>query len=157
MIKLLFIRLVTCFILLFSVTKMEAQTATNKGRNKTSLSTLNGSWRIVSINENGRINNRGQLSNIIAFNDGFYSWFGPDSTGNWNRGGAGTYEISGNTLKQEIQYSSWPERIGTTNLNEIQMKGDTVYLRFKQRINPKGEDITANFPASEYKWVKSKQ
>ncbi|MEJ7768635.1 MAG: hypothetical protein WKF89_12535, partial [Chitinophagaceae bacterium] len=63
-----FINLIACFILLFSVTKMEAQIATNNG-GRTSLSTLNGSWRIVSINENGKITNRGQLSNIIALND----------------------------------------------------------------------------------------
>ncbi|MEJ7914227.1 MAG: hypothetical protein WKF70_13790, partial [Chitinophagaceae bacterium] len=85
-----------------------------------------------------------------------YSWFGPDSTGNWNKGGAGTYEISGNTLKQKIQYSSWPERIGASSWNEFEIRGDTVYLRFKKRTNSKGEDITASFPVSESKWVKSK-
>jgi hypothetical protein len=150
-------------ILLLFFFNAEAQTVKSKSgknassKNASSLSMLNGSWRIVSINENGKITNRGQLSNIIALNDGFYSWFGPDSTGNWNKGGAGTYEISSNTFKQKIQYSSWPERIGTINWNEFQMKGDTLYVRFKKRINPKGEDVTANYPATESKWVRSEK
>src|SRR5215218_9265868 len=131
------------FLLLF--TKGSAQRLPQKSDN-TSGSALDGAWqRIYSYH--GNTATTGEPKEFVIMCDGFFSSVGQDSTGRWNVTHAGTFEVSGNILKNSLRYSSHPERIGATHWVEFEVNGDTLTLRFfKKFITAQGQDLTAQMP-----------
>ena len=143
------------FVLLY--TKGSAQKLPQKSDN-TSGSALDGAWqRIYSYR--GNTATTGEPKEFVIMYNGFFSSVGQDSTGHWNVTHAGAYEVSDNTLKNSIRYSSHPERIGATHWVEFEVKGDTLTLNwFRKFITPQGQDITAQMPKGvTSKYIRAKK
>ena len=87
----------------------------------------------------------------------FWIWFGPDSAGKWNQGGAGTYEIDGNIWKQKALYSFDPSRVGLIDWSKFEMREDTLYMQNYVKMFEKGKDITTYMPRRNVKWVRFKE
>jgi hypothetical protein len=155
--KQLLFKLISASLLFFIYINTKAQNSKSLSNKNSSSSILNGAWKMVSDNVNGHITlAKDQPLKIYVLCDGFWMWYGPDSTGNWNRGGAGTYEITDNIWKQKAVYSYDPDLIGTINWSRFEMKGDTLYMQNYVKLIYHGEDQTAGSPKREVKWIRYK-
>ena len=156
--KQLLLALVTVSFLFFICINTIAQNSKSLFSKSSSPSVLNGAWKMVYDNVDGKIMvAKDQPFKIYVLNDGFWMWFGPDSTGNWNQGGAGTYEIDGNIWKQKALYSFDPSRIGLINWSKFEMREDTLYMQNYVKMFEKGKDITTYMPKRNVKWVRFKE
>jgi len=151
------LKLMTASFLFFICINTIAQSSKNLSSKNSSLSILNGAWKMVYDNVNGKITvAKDQPLKIYVLNDGFWMWFGPDSAGKWNQGGAGTYEIDGNIWKQKAIYSFDPDRIGYINWSKFELRSDTLYMQNYVKMFYKDEEIKDN-PNRNVKWVRFKE
>lgn len=105
----------------------------------------------------GRTVTTGEPKEFIMLYNGFFSSVGQDSTGRWGNTHVGTYELSGKTMKSTVRYSSHPERIGSTQWVDYDIKGDTLTIKwFKKLLTADGQDLTAQMPKAESKYIKAK-
>ena len=156
--KQLLFKLISASFLLLTCINTIAQNSKNLSNKSSPISILNGAWKMVYDNENGHITvAKDQPLKIYVLCDGFWMWYGPDSSGNWNRGGAGTYEIADNMWKQKSLYSFDPSRIGYLNWSKFEMRGDTLYMQNYIKMFYKEEDVTTDFPKRNVKWVRHKK
>ena len=149
---------IALFTLIFLAGSGLAQSNKGKPNKGVTASTLNDAWqRIYSYH--GNTATTGEPKEFVIMCDGFFSSVGQDSTGRWNVTHAGTFEVSGNTLKNSLRYSSHPERIGATHWVEFEVNGDTLTLRFfKKFITAQGQDLTAQMPKDVIaKYVRAKK
>jgi len=118
---------------------------------------LEGAWQRIYYYD-GRKVTTGEPKEFLLLNNGFVSSVGQDSTGNWGNTHVGTYELSGNTIKSTLRYSSHPERVGSTQWMEYDIKGDTLTIKwFKKLVTAQGQDLTAQMPKAESKYVRAKK
>ena len=102
------------------------------------------------------VRDNGKSGQFKIFHDGFFSLVALDSSGKWLWAGAGTYSLDGNIYKENFRYSSVPEYIGVNDLQEYELKGDTLFTRgFTKVVFGNGEDKTASFPKFEEKRVRA--
>ena len=155
--KQLFFKIISASFLLFVYINTEAQNAKSLSDKNSPLSVLNGAWKMVYDNVDGKITlAKDQPLKIYVLNDGFWMWLGPDSSGKWNQGGAGTYEIDGNIWKQKSIYSFDPERIGYVNWSKFELRSDTLYMQNYVKMFYKDEEIKDN-PKRNVKWIRFKE
>ena len=155
--KQLLLKLITVSFLLSICIDTIAQNLKSPSKKNSSLSILNGAWKMVYDNVDGKITlAKDQSLKIYVLNDGFWMWLGPDSSGKWNQGGAGTYEIDGNIWKQKSIYSFDPERIGYVNWSKFELRSDTLYMQNYVKMFYKDEEITDN-PKRNVKWIRFKE
>jgi len=155
--KQLLLKLITVSFLFSICIDTIAQNLKSPSKKISSLSILNGAWKMVYDNVDGKITlAKDQPLKIYVLNDGFWMWFGPDSSGKWNQGGAGTYEIDGNIWKQKSIYSFDPERIGYVNWSKFELRSDTLYMQNYVKMFYKDEEIADN-PKRNVKWIKFKE
>ena len=104
------------------------------------------------------VRDNGKSGQFKIFHDGFFSLVALDSSGKWSWAGAGTYSLDGNIYKENFGYSSVPEYIGVNDLQEYELKGDTLFTRgFTKVVFANGEDKTASFPKFEEKRVRARR
>ena len=116
-----------------------------------------GAWQRI-YDFDGKETTTGEPKEFVILYNGFFSSVGQDSTGKWGNTHVGTYEISGNTMKNILLYSSHPERVGSTHWIEYDMKGDTLTIKwFKKLVTAQGQDITAQMPKAESKYIRAKK
>ena len=130
------------FITLISFSGVaEGQSSKIKSVSNTSVSSLNGCWKRISVIVNGKPE-ANPLEQIRLFNDGFYTYIGEDSAHNWTRTFGGTYDISNNIFKETTRYSSFPAVVGVTHWQEFKITGDTVSFKlFTKMIDPAGKEL----------------
>jgi hypothetical protein len=154
---------ISCFIL-FCLTQCSQTADKNQaettpaliGKNNTSA--LEGAWELVWEDTGGKIRSTGKPTQIKLFTDGYFSYLMQDSTGKWNYGGAGTYEVDGNTYKEKHLYSTIPEYVGATDWQEFEMQGDTlVFKLFSKVVLADGKDVTNQWPKIIEKRVRAKK
>ena len=80
------------------------------------------------------VRDNGKSGQFKIFHDGFFSLVALDSSGKWLWAGAGTYSLDGNIYKENFRYSSVPEYIGVNDLQEYELKGDTLFTRALQKL-----------------------
>ena len=103
---------------------------------------LDGAWQRTYYN-NGNMTTTGEPKEFLLLCNGFVSSVGKDSTGRWSTTNAGTYELTGNTIKSTLRYSSHTVRIGSTQWMEFNLKADTLtIIWFKKLVTAEGQDIT---------------
>jgi hypothetical protein len=147
---------IALFILLL-VNKVSAQSLQNNTDKDTYIPALNGAWERFYHND-GKTTTTGEPKEFVIVYDGFFSSIAQDSTGRWISTHAGTYEVSGNTMKNTLRYSSYPNRLGSIHWTEYELKGDTLVIKwFQKLINAQGQDITAQMPKSESRYVRAKK
>lgn len=121
-------------------------------------SDIEGAWELVWSKTNGKIDNLQKPMQLKLFPDGFFCLIMQDSTGKWNQAGGGTFETDGKTYKETFRYCTFPDWVGTTDWQEYELRGDTLYKRlFTKIVTSKGEDITAQYPKIEEKRVRAKK
>ena len=156
--KQLFFKLISASFLLFVDLNTEAQNAKSLPDKNSPLSILNGAWKMVYDNVDGKITvAKDQPLKLYVLCDGFWMWFGPDSAGKWNQGGAGTYEIVGDIWKQKSIYSFDPDRIGYINWSKFEFRNDTLYMQNYVKMFYKDVDETAYSPKRNVKWIRFKE
>jgi hypothetical protein len=154
------------FVATAIILSLPSCTGHTKGENKTLVSNtasaikneLEGAWELVSTTERPMANVKKPVQ-LKLFADGYFCLIMKDSTGKWSLASGGTYETNGNTYKETHLYVTIPEWIGTTDWQQFEIKGDTLYKKlFKKVVNSKGEDITAQFSTTiEEKRVRVKK
>lgn len=118
---------------------------------------LDGAWQRVYYHDGKKASTDEPKEFLLLYN-GFVSSVGQDSTGNWGNTHVGTYELSGNTIKSTLRYSSHPERVGSTQWMEYDMKSDTLTIKwFKKLVTAQGQDLTGQMPRTESKYVRAKK
>lgn len=133
--------------------KTAAQETTARSR-----SDIEGAWELVWSKTNGKADNLQKSLQLKLFCDGFFCLIMQDSTGKWNQAGGGTYETDGKTYKETFRYCIFPGWAGTTDWQEYELRGDTLYKKlFTKIVTSKGEDITAQYPKIEEKRVRAKK
>jgi hypothetical protein len=157
--KLLFLMFAVYLTFVSSLNSVDAQNSKKSIATSSPISVLNGGWQRIVVETDGKMESNYHVPQFRVCHDGFYSGLGQDSAGAWKVTYAGTYEISNNLWKEKILYCSNPDLIGTIHWQEFTMKGDTVILKyFNKLINPKGEDVTATQRSNrEAIWVRAKQ
>lgn len=141
--KLLFILIVAGLTSTLSSSTAKRQNSKTKPEQNSPLSILNGNWKRISIIVNGKTDNN-PLPQMRLFHDGFFSIIGQDSSHAWKITYGGTYEISGNIYKETMLYSTFPNIIGNTHWQELNIKGDTVTFKlFNKMIDATGKVIAA--------------
>lgn len=121
-----------------------------------SRSGIEGAWELVWSSVNGKVDTVTKPLQLKLFSDGFFCLIMKDSSGKWEVGSGGTYELEGQTYKETHKYSTVAEFIGATDWQEYELKGDTLYKKlFTKVVNAKGEDITSQFPKIEEKRVRA--
>jgi len=120
---------------------------------------LDGAWELVWSRTGDNVNNLKQPSQLKLFTDGHFCLIMQDSTGKWNMAFGGTYETDGTVYKETHLYATDPQWVGTTDWQQYEIKGDTLYNKlFTKIVNSKGEDITAQYPSNlEEKRVRAKR
>jgi hypothetical protein len=115
-----------------------------------------GAWQRTYYYD-GKKNTTGEPREFIMVFNGFFSSVGQDSTGKWVNTHAGTYELSGKTMKSTVRYSSHPERVGSIQWVDYDVKGDTLTIKwFKKLVTADGQDLTAQMPRAESKYIRAK-
>ena len=145
--------LVVCFILHLPFYTLKAQSTSKASVPSSSISALNGGWQRISVIVDGRVTKGAEQFRV--YHDGFFTILAKDSAGGWKDTHGGTYEIEGNLYKENILYSSFPDRMGVIHWQEFTMKGDTLTFKlFNKLINYKGNVTT--FPKMEMVCVRMK-
>ncbi len=153
---LLFINLLVVISLCFSY-GVQAQNRKNKSANKISISSLNGCWKRIGVITDGKPE-ADPLAQLRMFSGGFYTIIGQDTAHNWARTFAGIYEIENNLYKETCQYSSAPTLIGITHWQEIKLIGDTLNLKFfNKMIDSTGKQLPTPTYTREVVLVKMKR
>ncbi len=83
------------------------------------------------------------------FSNGYFALIAQDSTGKFDFGGYGKFELQGKTFKETFLYHNNPDYIDAMNWQEYELKGDTLYFRGFNKVIVKGIDSTASFPKIE--------
>ena len=145
-------------VVLFSLIVAAAQSSKRKLGNNTSVQDLNGGWQRV-YHHNGKIAITGEPKEFVVVYDGFFSSIGQDREGRWTNTHGGSYEISGNLMKNHLLYSSHTDRLGFTNWVEYELKGDTLTMKWniKKMITPQGQEINVEMPTTESKFIRKKR
>lgn len=146
------------FVLLFLFLAFINEAVAQSSRSKTGSypSALNGAWQRVYYN-NGKATTSGEPKEFALVHEGFFSSIGQDSTGRWNNTHGGTFEISGNLMKNKLLYTSHIDRIGSANWVEYELKGDTLIMNWSKKvITASGQDITARMPKAKSKFIRMK-
>ena len=130
------------FITLISFSGVaEGQSSKIKSVSNTSVSSLNGCWKRISVIVNGKPE-ANPLEQIRLFNDGFYTYIGEDSAHSWTRTFGGIYEVSNNMFKETTRYCTFPTVVGLTHWQEFKITGDTVSFKlFNKMIDPAGKEL----------------
>lgn len=143
-------------LLLFSALAHETIAQSSKSKTKDNRNSLNGAWQRVYY-FNGKTTTSGEPKEFAVVYDGFFSSVGQDSTGRWTHTHAGTFEISGNIMKNKLLYTSTIEAKGVTNWVEYELKGDTLVMNWSKKvITAGGQDITARMPKAKSKFIRVK-
>lgn len=96
-------------------------------------SPIEGSWELVSKQEEGKKAVLKSPQQFKVFNIGFFSYILCDTLGNFQNAGAGTYELNGNSYKETFKLYSDKKYNGATDWQEWEMKGDTlIFYGFKK-------------------------
>lgn len=126
-----------------------------------SKSDIEGAWELVWSKTNGKVDNLQKPLQLKLFVDGYFCLIMKDSTGKWSLASGGTYETDGNVYKETHLYPKqpeWAEWVGTTDWQEYELRGDTLYKKlFTKIVTSKGEDITAQYPRIEEKRVRARK
>jgi hypothetical protein len=135
-----------------------AQTPKRKLDNSAPVAALNGAWQRV-YHHNGKTVTTGEPKEFVVVHDGFFSSIGQNSEGRWANTHGGSFELSGNLMKNHLLYSSHTDRLGFTNWVEYELKGDTLMMKWnvKKMITPQGQEITVEMPTSESKYIRAKR
>src|SRR4030095_13859520 len=153
--KIFFIQCTVTLMTLFAVNIAAAQSSENSIGNNAA---VNGAWQRVYYDNGKTTTTTGEPKEFVVVHDGFFSSIGQDSSGRWSNTHAGTFEISGNIMKNHLLYSSHTERVGSDHWVEFELKGDTLTMKwFKKMITPQGQDITAQMPKAESKYIRAKK
>lgn len=149
--KTLLLLLAVCFFFAH-LTANAQQAPTKKAAHKVSetsrSSSITGTWKSVDDKE------------FAILSDGFFSSVAQDSTGIWRNTHAGTYTLEGNnSMTFKVLYSSFPERIGSTQTVDYEVNGDTLTMKwFKKLVDAKEGDITDRMPkGTQTKYVRARQ
>lgn len=125
---------------------------------QTSKPNIEGAWELIWSKTNGKVDNLQKPLQLKLFSDGFFCLIMQDSTGKWTQAGGGTYETDGRTYKETFRYCTFPDWVGTTDWQEYELRGDTLYKKlFTKIVTAKGEDITAQYPKIEEKRVRARR
>lgn len=123
-----------------------------------SLSPIDGAWELVWSSDADHTDDKGKISQFKMFKDGFFSLIMQDSLGEWSVAGAGTFSVRGKTYEENFRYATVPEYVGTTDWQEYELKGDTLYFKgFTRVLFANGEDNTSSFPAFLEKRVRARR
>ncbi len=148
-------QLLALLLFISLVNEAEAQSAKSKTGNNAKA--LNGAWQRVYY-YNGKTTTSGEPKEFAIVQDGFFSSIGQDSIGRWDNTHGGTYEISGNIMKNKLVYSSHINQMGSIIWVEYELKGDTLVMNWnKKLINASGQDITARMPKAKSKFIRMKK
>jgi hypothetical protein len=155
--KIVFIQCASFLVVLFWVNVAAAQSLKSSEDKSAYPPALNGAWQRVYY-YNGKTTTTGEPKEFVVVYDGFFSSIGQDSSGSWSNTHAGTFEINGNLMKNHLLYSSHPERMGSIQWVEFELREDTLTMKwFKKLITPQGQDITAEMPKAESKYIRAKK
>jgi hypothetical protein len=152
-------RLFTALIFFLSLTnKTTGQTSQNMLNKNQFATPVDGAWQRVHYFD-GKTVATGEPKEFVVLHDGFFSSVGLDSTNRWSNTHAGIYELSGNTFKASVRYSSHPERIASIQGMDYELKGDTRSVKwYKKLIDAQGKDVTAEMPKGALsKYVRAKK
>ena len=69
-------------------------------------SPIDGAWELYSTEKGGKTTFAKKPSQIKVYHDGYFCMMAYDSTGKFEYGGAGTYELDGNHYKETLTYGS---------------------------------------------------
>ena len=142
-------------IIIVITTTLQAQNGKSSSSHIPAPSVLDGAWKMIYDNVDGKITEaKDQPLKLYVLSNGFWMWFGPDSSGKWNEGGAGTYQIEGNIWKQKAIYSFDPERVGYLNWSKFELRNDTLLMQNYIKMFYKDKDETKDFPKRNVKWVR---
>ncbi len=120
---------------------------------------LEGAWELVWSKTGDNVSQLKEPSQLKLFTDGHFCLIMQDAAGKWNMAFGGTYETEGNVYKETHLYATDTAWVGTTDWQQYEIKGDTLYSKlFTKILNSKGEDITARYPSNlEEKRVRAKK
>ncbi len=123
---------------------------------ETKSSPIDGAWLTVWGRYNGEVYSPEKPYQFKMFSNGYFALIAQDSTGKFDFGGYGKFELQGKTFKETFLYHNNPDYIGAMNWQEYELKGDTLYFRGFNKVIVKGIDSTASFPKIEEKRVRAK-
>ena len=147
--------LCTLVVIIFLLVNIAA--AQSSKRSTGSNAAINGAWQRAYY-YSGKTTTTSEPKEFVLVYDGFFSSIGQDSSGRWANTYAGSFEISGNIMKSHLLYSSHAERVGSTQWIEFELVGDTLDMKwFKKLITPQGQDITAQMPRVESKYIRAEK
>lgn len=114
-------------------------------------SPIDGAWELYSTEKGGKTTFAKKPSQIKVYHDGYFCMMVFDSTGKFDYGGAGTYELDGNHYKETFTYGTWTEGIGGSVWFDWSIKGDTlIFAGFKKVIMPDGKDVTKSWGGDSF-------
>ena len=145
-------------IFLFAFGMVAAQTSKRIKGISAPANTLDGAWQRV-YHHNGKTVTTGEPKEYVVVHDGFFSSIGQDNDGRWTNTHGGSFELTGNLMKNHLIYSSHPDILGFTNWVEYELKEDTLTMKWnvKKMITPQGQEITVQMPSSESKYIRAKR
>lgn len=122
----------------YSQTTTSQKKKTKQATSQNASSFLEGAWNSTM----------GEQKAFSIMHDGYFNSVAQDSTGKWGDVHAGTYTVNGdNTITFNVQYSSYPDHVGSANTAEYTISGETVKLRhYKKLVDAQGKDWTDQMP-----------
>ncbi len=122
----------------------------------TSAQSVEGGWYLVWANYNDTLVDTSNYFLFKTFSNGIFSLFAYDSTKKINFAGYGKYEFDGDTFHETFIYHNNPEYIGGENWQNLEMRGDTMYMNGFKKVIVGGKEVMTDFSKIKEKLVKVK-
>ena len=122
----------------------------------TSAQSVEGGWSLVWASYNDTLPDITNYILFKTFSNGIFSLFAYDSTKKINFAGYGKYEFQGGTLHETFIYHNNPEIIGGENWQNIEIKGDTMYVNGWKKVTISGKELAQDFSKIKEKLIKVK-
>ncbi len=122
----------------------------------TSAQSVEGGWSLVWANYNDTLIDTRNYFLFKTFSNGIFSLFAYDSTKKINFAGYGKYEFDGETLHETFIYHNTPEYVGGENWQNLDVRGDTMYMNGFKKVIIGGKELMTDFSKIKEKLVKVK-
>ena len=115
---------------------------------------VEGTWKLVWSERNGERSDMNNHVQVKMFSGGSFILFAHDTAGTVKFSGYGRYNFEGPQYHETFQYHSHKPYWGAMDWQNLEVKGDTMYMNGFTKVVVDGKDMTAGWPKIKEKLVR---
>lgn len=151
--------IVLAFIFIFLVLRCNQNAKKDESQSSiqtvnTSAKSVEGAWQLVWGEYDDKLADTSNHYMFKTFNNGVFSLIAYDSTKKINFAGYGKYDFEDGTYHETFIYHNNPKYVEATDWQNLEVKGDTMYMNGFIKVVVGGKDMTAGWTKAREKLVR---